>query len=48
MHSWFFNAQYNLSYRIVVQNFKILGQVVTEKPLMKTSIIITFERERER
>ena len=42
----FFDTQFNLSYLIVVQIFKILGLVVTEKSLMKTSIIITSERER--
>ena len=49
IHSWYFNTQYNLSYLIVVQKFKILGQVVTEKSLSKTSIITnTLERETER
>ena len=33
IHSWFFDTQCNLSYLIVEQKFKILGQVVTEKSL---------------
>ena len=40
MHSWLFNTKYNLSYQIAVQNLNILGQVVTEKSLTKTSINI--------
>ena len=38
---------YKLSYLIVVQTFKILVQVVTEKSLTKTFILITLERDRK-
>ena len=40
----FFYTQYNFSYLMFVQNFKILSQVVLEKPLTKISICITLER----
>ena len=37
-----FNTIYNLSYQMLVQNFKVLCQVVPEKSLTKISIFITF------
>ena len=42
----FFYTQYKLSYLMFVPNFKILGEVVLEKPLTKISICITLESER--
>ena len=37
-----FNTHYNLSYQMFVQNFKVLCQVVPEKPLTKIYIFITW------
>ena len=40
--------QYNLSYLMFVPNFKILGQVVAEKPLTKISYSLPWmDRQKE-